>query len=80
MIEELIFPSGCRLFQRWQEDDPRASDQLKEIFDRTIAGEYDEIFAFKHNPSSVQASASINLFVLAALTRLYGLNLSLIHI
>ena len=74
MIEELIFPSGCRLFQRWQEGDPRASDRLKEIFDRTIAGEYDEIFAFKHNPSSVQASASINLFVLAALTRLYGLN------
>lgn len=74
MIEELIFPAGCRLFHRWQEGDPQASSRLKEIFDKTIDGEYDEIFALKHSPSSVQASASINLFVLAVLTRLYGLN------
>ncbi len=74
MIEELIFPAGCRLFHRWQEGDPQASSRLKEIFDKTIAGDYDEIFALKHSPSSVQASASINLFVLAVLTRLYGLN------
>ena len=74
MIEELIFPTGCRLFQRWQEDDLQASNRLKEIFDKTIDGEYDEIFALKTSPSSVQASASINLFVLAVLTMLYGLN------
>jgi len=74
MIEELIFPAGCRLFHRWQEGDPQASNRLKEIFDKTIDGEYDEIFALKDSPSSVQASASINLFVLAVLTRLYGLN------
>ena len=74
MIEELIFPAGCRLFHRWQEGDLQASNRLKEIFDKTIDGEYDEIFALKDSPSSVQASASINLFVLAVLTRLYGLN------
>ena len=74
MIEELIFPAGCRLFHRWQEGDPQASNRLKEIFDKTIDGEYDEIFALKDSPRSVQASASINLFVLAVLTRLYGLN------
>ena len=74
MIEELIFPAGCRLFHRWQEGDPQASNRLKEIFDKTIDGEYDKIFALKDSPSSVQASASINLFVLAVLTRLYGLN------
>ena len=74
MIEELIFPAGLRLFHRWQEGDPQASSRLKEIFDKTIAGEYDEIFALKHSPNSVQASASINLFVLAVLTRFYGLN------
>jgi len=74
MIEELIFPAGCRLFRRWQEGDPQASNRLKEIFDKTIDGEYDEIFALKDSPRSVQASASINLFVLAVLTRLYGLN------
>ncbi len=45
MIEELIFPAGCRLFHRWQEGDPQASSRLKEIFDKTIAGDYDEIFA-----------------------------------
>ena len=74
MIEELTFPAGCRLFHRWQEGDPQASNRLKEIFDKTIAGDYDEIFALQPSPSSVQASASINLFVLAVLTRLYGLN------
>jgi len=74
MIEELIFPAGCRLFHRWQEGDLQASNRLKEIFDKTIDGEYDEIFALKDSPRSVQASASINLFVLAVLTRLYGLN------
>ena len=74
MIEELIFPAGCRLFHRWQEGDPQASSRLKEIFDKTIAGDYDEIFALQPSPNTVQASASINLFVLAILTRLYGFN------
>jgi|ETNmetMinimDraft_8_1059916.scaffolds.fasta_scaffold10315_2 hypothetical protein len=74
MIDELIFPDGCRLFQRWQEGDPQALNRLKEIFDKTIDGDYDEVFAQKPSQNSVQASASINLFVLAILTSLYGLN------
>ena len=69
MIEELIFPAGCRLFQRWQEGDPQASNRLKEIFDKTIDGEYDKIFTLEPSPNSVQASASINLFVLAVLNQ-----------
>ena len=74
MIEELNFPAGCRLFHKWQEGDLQASKRLKEIFDKTIAGDYDEVFARKPSPHTVQASASINLFVLAVLTRLYRLN------
>ena len=43
MIEELHFPAGCRLFGRWQEGDLEAEKRLKEIFDGTIAGDYDEV-------------------------------------
>ena len=74
MIKELHFPAGCRLFGRWQEGDPEAEKRLKEIFDGTIAGDYDEVFVNNEPKHGVQASASINLFVLAVLSKFYGLD------
>ena len=74
MIEELNFPAGCRLFGRWQEGDPQAEKRLREIFDDTISGNYDAVFVNNTPKNSVQASASINLFVLGVLSKLYGLS------
>jgi len=36
MIEELTFPAGYRLFHRWQEGEPQASNRLKEIIEIII--------------------------------------------
>jgi len=74
MIEELNFPAGCHLFARWQGGDPEAEKRLKEIFDSAIAGDYDAVFVNNEPKQGVQASASINLFVLGVLSKLYGLN------
>jgi len=74
MIKELNFPAGCHLFGRWQDGDSEAEKRLKEIFDDTIAGKYDTVFVNNEPKYGVQASASINLFVLGVLSKLYGLN------
>jgi hypothetical protein len=74
MFKELEFPAGCELIRGWQNADADATARLKEIFDATLAGDYDALF---HQPAPthmVHASASLNLFVLSLLSRLYGLD------
>jgi hypothetical protein len=74
VIEELHFPNGSRLVQRWQANERDAKDRLREIFDATIAGEYDDVFRHPAPQDRVHVSASLNLLTLAMMHDLYQLN------
>ena len=74
MIEELQFPVGCRLLERWKTGDVVAEKRLREIFDATIAGEYDEVFSEAAPANKVHCSASLNLMTLTIMYELYGLD------
>jgi hypothetical protein len=72
-FKELEFPTGIRLLARWQAHDPQAIERLKEIFDATIKGEYDEIFKQPAPPDAVHISGPVDLMTLTIMHRLYGL-------
>lgn len=72
MIDEFVSPNGCRLLSRWQSNDPDALQRLKEIFDATIAGEYDELFAQETPQDTVNVGGSLNLMTLTIMNDLYG--------
>ncbi len=74
MIEELQFPAGSRLLERWRAGDVSAKNRLREIFDATIAGEYDGIFSEAAPENGVHCSASLNLMTLTLMNELYGLD------
>ena len=73
MTEELDFPAGIRLLSRWQQNDPDASDQLREVFDATIAGRFDDNFAKLAPLDAVHVGGSINLMTLTIMNHLYGM-------
>ena len=72
-FSELEFPAGIRLLGRWQANDPQAIDRLKEIFDGTIKGEYDEIFKRPVPQDMVHVAGPVDLMTLTIMHRLYGL-------
>ena len=44
-IENYTYPSGLHLLSRWQAGDLSAKQEMMEIFDAAIAGEFDDNFA-----------------------------------
>jgi hypothetical protein len=74
MIEELQFPNGGRLLEDWKNGDASSRKRLQEIFDATIAGEYDAIFSEAAPANKVHCSASVNLMTLSIMHDLYGLD------
>ena len=72
-FEELKFPAGIHLLGRWQANDPQAIERLKDIFDATIAGQYDEIFKTPTSQDSVHVAGPVDLMTLTIMHRLYGL-------
>ncbi len=72
MIEELNFPSGCRLLSRWQAGDPSAKDRLREVFDAAIQGQFDRSFTTPPPPDKVHAGGSLNLMTLSIMHDLFG--------
>ncbi len=74
MIDEFTFPTGIRLLQRWQDKDPAACDRLTEIFDKTIEGEYDDVFHGPPPTDRVHISGPVDLLSLTIMYRLYGIN------
>ena len=72
-FEELKFPAGIHLLERWQANDPQAIERLKDIFDATIAGQYDEIFKTPAPQDSVHVAGPVDLMTLTIMHRLYGL-------
>ncbi|MCP5085824.1 MAG: hypothetical protein GY952_03335 [Rhodobacteraceae bacterium] len=73
MTDELEFPAGCRLLSRWQAGESDATARLKEIFDATIAGEFDGIFARPAPEDRVNVGGSLNLMTLNIMNALYGM-------
>ena len=73
MIDELEFPAGIRLLSRWQRNDQEASDRLRQIFDATVAGRFDENFAVPAPRDSIHIGGSINLMTLNIMNHLYGM-------
>ncbi len=72
-FEELSFPAGIRLLARWQADDPAAIERLREIFDATVAGQYDGVFKRPAPQDEIPAAGPVDLMTLTIMHRLYGL-------
>jgi len=72
-FEELNFPAGIALLTRWQANDPPAMERLKDIFDATSRGFYDEIFKRPAPQDAVHISGPVDLMTLTIMHRLYGL-------
>jgi hypothetical protein len=72
-FEELNFPAGIHLLARWQANDPQAIERLKDIFDATIEGRYDEIFKTPAPQDWIPAAGPVDLMTLTIVHRLYGL-------
>ncbi len=72
-FEELIFPAGNHLLSRWQANDTQAAERLKNIFDATIKGQYDEVFERPAPQDAVHVAGPVDLMTLTIMHRLYGL-------
>ena len=73
MIDELIFPEGIRLLSRWQQNEPDACERMREIFDQTIAGRFDDNFAVLPPQDKIHVGGAINLMTLNIMNFLYGM-------
>ena len=71
-FDELTFPTGLRLLARWQADDPQAREQLKDVFDAGLSGQFDEAFNKPAPEDSIHACGSIDLMTLGLIFDLYG--------
>lgn len=72
-FEELNFPAGIHLLARWQANDAQAIERLKDIFDATIEGQYDQIFKHPAPQDGVHVAGPVDLMTLTIMHRLYGL-------
>ncbi len=74
MINELTFPAGLHLLSNWQSGDADAKSRLKDIFDATIKGEMDDVFASPAPKNQVHVSGSVHMLTLSILHDLYGID------
>ena len=72
-IEDYPFPTGLHLLSRWQSGDAGAKQEMTEIFDAAIAGEFDANFAVPTPSNEIHATASVHMLALAVLHDLYGI-------
>ncbi len=71
-IEDYAFPEGLHLLTRWQAGEADAKQEMANIFDAAIAGEFDENFAVLAPLDRVHSTASVHMLALAVLHDLYG--------
>ena len=72
-IEDYAFPEGLHLLTRWQAGDGDAKQEMTDIVDAAIAGEFDENFAVLAPPDRVNLTASVHMLALTVLHDLYGI-------
>ncbi len=68
-FEELNFPAGIHLLARWQANEPQAGERLKDIFDATVKGQYDDIFREPVPQDAVHVSGPVDLMTLTIMHR-----------
>ncbi len=73
MINELVFPAGIHLLSGWQKHENAAREQLRAVFDATIAGQLDSNFGVRAPVDAVHIGGSINLMTLSIMHDLYGM-------
>ncbi|MEM7171086.1 MAG: hypothetical protein AAF530_13010 [Pseudomonadota bacterium] len=73
MTAQIEFPEGIRLLAAWQQGQGGARDRLREIFEQSIAGGYDEDFARLAPRNAVHIGGAINLMTLTIMNDLYGM-------
>ena len=72
-IEDYAFPEGLHLLTRWQAGDGDAKQEMTDIVDAAIAGEFDENFAVLAPPDRVNLTGSVHMLALTVLHDLYGI-------
>ncbi|MCP3687216.1 MAG: hypothetical protein GY784_02275, partial [Gammaproteobacteria bacterium] len=72
-IEDYSFPKGINLLKRWQAGDTDAKNEMTEIFDAAIDGDFDANFAIPVPSNEVHATASVHMLALSVLFDLYGI-------
>jgi len=73
-MSNIDFPEGLHLLRRWQAGDADAKQELRTIFDATIAGDYDANFAVPAQTNTVHISGSVHMLALSILHDLYGID------
>lgn len=71
-LENYPYPSGLDLLTRWQAGEAKAKQEMAEIFDAAIGGEFDSNFAVLAPADEVHSTASVHMLALAVLHDLYG--------
>jgi len=78
-FEALNFPAGIHLLARWQANEPQAVERLKDIFDATVNGQYDDIFWKPAPQDAIHVSGPVDLMTLTIMHRLYGLTSTIFY-
>lgn len=68
----LEFPNGIRLLKAWQDADATRMDDVKQVFVDTVAGQYDNNFAWAGPTDAIHIGGSINLMTLTIMHDLFG--------
>ena len=72
-IEDYFYPTGLHLLKRWQSGNAEAKREMTEIFDATLAGDFDANFAIPVASNEIHATASVHMLALTVLHDLYGI-------
>jgi hypothetical protein len=72
-IEDYSYPTGLHLLKRWQSGEAEAKREMIEIFDATLAGDFDANFAIPVPTNEIHATASVHMLALTILHELYGI-------
>ena len=71
-IEDYSYPIGLHLLKRWQSGDAGAKNEMLELIDAAIAGEFDVYLGTPAPVDEIHATASVHMLALSILYDLYG--------
>ena len=75
-LDNYSYPKGLALLKSWQSGSEIAREEMREVFDAAILGQFDSNFSVLAPPNEVHSTASVHMLALAILYDLYGINSS----
>ena len=75
-LDNYSYPKGLALLKSWQSGSEIAREEMREVFDAAILGQFDSNFSVLAPPNEVHSTASVHMLALAILHDLYGINSS----